>query len=104
MQQVDNLLSIKEIASYFGMSRQSRYRIVKATAIPAYQVGGAWRFRLREIEGRLRTQPPTNLECGCGWVLPLLRAIRGLRASRNQNGLDAPDKWTVLWAQAGAFA
>ncbi len=54
MLQTDNLLSLKEVAAYLGISKQSLYRMVKGGTIPAYKVGGAWRFRLSEIEEFLR--------------------------------------------------
>jgi excisionase family DNA binding protein len=54
MEQADNLVSVKEIAAFLGVSKQSLYRMVKASAIPAYKVGGTWRFRLSEVEEFLR--------------------------------------------------
>jgi excisionase family DNA binding protein len=62
MQQVDNLLSVKDIASYLGVSKQSLYRMVKASAIPAYKVRGSWRFRLSQVGEFLSSTsvvPPT---------------------------------------------
>jgi excisionase family DNA binding protein len=50
IKQIDNLLRIKEIASYFGVSKQSLYRMVKSSTIPAYKVGGTWRFRLAKLK------------------------------------------------------
>ena len=54
MLKTDNLLSLKEVATYLGISKQSLYRMVKGGTIPAYKVGGTWRFRLSEIEEFLR--------------------------------------------------
>ena len=54
MPETTNLLSLKEIATYLGVSRQSLYRMVKSNAIPAYKIGGAWRFRMAEVEDFLR--------------------------------------------------
>ena len=53
IQQTDNLLTIKEIASYLGVSKQSLYRVVKSSAILAYRVGGTWHLRLSETEESL---------------------------------------------------
>lgn len=47
---MDNeILTIREVAEYLKLAEKTVYRIVAEGKIPAFKVGGAWRFRKGEI-------------------------------------------------------
>ena len=43
-------LTIKEVAQYLKVAEKTIYRLVSAKEIPAFKVGGSWRFKLSEID------------------------------------------------------
>lgn len=47
---VDEILTIKELASYLKIAEKTAYRFVSEGRIPGFKVGGSWRFRRSEIE------------------------------------------------------
>jgi excisionase family DNA binding protein len=46
----DRLLSASEIAEIFQVSRDEVYKLARRGIIPAYKIGGAWRFDLGEVK------------------------------------------------------
>ena len=44
------LLTVKEVAKYLKMCQITIYRLAKAGKIPAFKVGGDWRFKQSSIE------------------------------------------------------
>lgn len=46
----DEILTIKELASYLKIAEKTAYRFVSEGRIPGFKVGGSWRFRRSEIE------------------------------------------------------
>lgn len=46
----DEILTIKELASYLKIAEKTAYRFVSDGRIPGFKVGGSWRFRRSEIE------------------------------------------------------
>ncbi len=46
----DEILTIKELASYLKIAEKTAYRFVSEGRIPGFRVGGSWRFRRSEIE------------------------------------------------------
>jgi excisionase family DNA binding protein len=46
----DEILTIKELASYLKIAEKTTYRFVSEGRIPGFKVGGSWRFRKREID------------------------------------------------------
>lgn len=45
-----DILTIREVAVYLKLNEKTTYRLVAEGKIPGFKVGGAWRFRLSEIE------------------------------------------------------
>jgi excisionase family DNA binding protein len=39
------ILTIKEVAEYLKVTERTIYRLAAAKKIPAFKVGGTWRFR-----------------------------------------------------------
>lgn len=46
----DEIITIKELASYLKIAEKTAYRFVSEGRIPGFKVGGSWRFRRSEIE------------------------------------------------------
>lgn len=44
------VLTVKEIAEYLKMNPITIYRLANAGRIPAFKVGGDWRFKRNSIE------------------------------------------------------
>lgn len=45
-----DIILIKELAEYLKINEKTAYRYAAEGKIPAFKVGGAWRFRRDEIE------------------------------------------------------
>ncbi|OGF64764.1 hypothetical protein A2661_01625 [Candidatus Giovannonibacteria bacterium RIFCSPHIGHO2_01_FULL_45_24] len=46
----ETLKSIKEIARYLQVNKFTIYRLAAKKKIPAFKVGGQWRFKLEMVE------------------------------------------------------
>ena len=45
-----DILTIKEVAEYLRITEKTAYRLASERKIPAFKVGGSWRFRKSEID------------------------------------------------------
>lgn len=45
-----NLLTVQEVATHLAVSPRTVYRLMRDYRLPAYRVGGQWRFKLEAIE------------------------------------------------------
>jgi len=43
-------LSVDEVATYLGVSRDTVYRWIESRAFPAHKVGRSWRSKVAEID------------------------------------------------------
>jgi excisionase family DNA binding protein len=50
------ILTIKEVAEYLKVTERTIYRLAAAKKIPAFKVGGTWRFRTADINGWIAGQ------------------------------------------------
>lgn len=50
------ILTISEVAGYLKVAERTIYRLAGAHKIPAFKVGGAWRFSKSEIDRWIKTQ------------------------------------------------
>jgi excisionase family DNA binding protein len=50
------ILTIKEVAEYLKVTERTIYRLAAAKKIPAFKVGGTWRFRTADIDGWIAGQ------------------------------------------------
>lgn len=50
------ILTIKQIAEYLKVTERTIYRLAAAKKIPAFKVGGTWRFRKVDIDGWIAAQ------------------------------------------------
>ena len=45
-----DMMTIKEISEYLKIKEKTAYHLAAKGEIPGFKVGGAWRFKKREIE------------------------------------------------------
>ena len=50
IEQSDEILTIEEVATYLKAGRRTVYRLAANGQIPAFKLGGVWRFRRAELE------------------------------------------------------
>jgi excisionase family DNA binding protein len=50
------ILTIPEIAKYVKVTERTIYKLAAARKIPAFKVGGSWRFSKAEIDQWIRVQ------------------------------------------------
>lgn len=50
------ILTIKEVAEYLKVAEKTIYRLAGSKKIPAFKVGGTWRFRKVDIDGWIDAQ------------------------------------------------
>jgi excisionase family DNA binding protein len=48
--QSDEILTIDEVAAYLKTGKRTVYRLAAAHKIPAFKLGGTWRFRRSELD------------------------------------------------------
>ena len=52
----DELITIKDVAEFLQIAEKTIYRMAADSKIPAFKVGGSWRFKRKEIEKWLENQ------------------------------------------------
>lgn len=50
------ILTIKDVAEYLKVTERTIYRLAAAKKIPAFKVGGTWRFRAVDIDSWIAAQ------------------------------------------------
>ena len=50
------ILTIREVADYLKVTERTIYRLAGAKKIPAFHVGGTWRFSRQEIDQWIKRQ------------------------------------------------
>lgn len=51
-----DILTIKEVSEYLKLAEKTTYRLAAEGKIPAFKVGGSWRFRKSEIDSWIESQ------------------------------------------------
>ncbi len=46
----EEILTIREVASYLKVTERTLYRLVQDGKLPAFKVGNSWRFRREDLE------------------------------------------------------
>lgn len=46
----DEILTLEEVATYLKASKRTVYRLAQQGDIPAFKLGGTWRFRRDELD------------------------------------------------------
>ena len=52
----NGILTIKEVAEYLKVTERTIYRLAAAKKIPAFKVGGMWRFLRADIDSWIKQQ------------------------------------------------
>jgi len=55
METLEKWLSVEEIASHLGVSKESIYRWLDRKAIPAHRIGKLWKFKASDVDQWVRT-------------------------------------------------
>lgn len=50
------IMTIREVAEYLKVNERTIYRLLAAQKLPAFKVGGAWRFRRTDIDSWIASQ------------------------------------------------
>ncbi|MDY0012929.1 MAG: helix-turn-helix domain-containing protein [Rhodocyclaceae bacterium] len=58
------ILTIKQVADYLKVTERTIYRLAAAKKIPAFKVGGTWRFSRADIDTWIKLQSMEALESG----------------------------------------
>ena len=56
------ILTIKQVAEYLKVTERTIYRLAAVKKIPAFKVGGAWRFWRADIDSWIRQQSSVDQE------------------------------------------
>ena len=56
MQEQGDIMTVREVAAYLRVHTSTIYRLCKRKEIPAFRVGGDWRFRRSAIDSWLQTK------------------------------------------------
>ena len=61
-----DVMTVREVAEYLKVKERTIYRLVAKGGIPAFKVGGSWRFRRAEIDEWItrRTQDENRKDIG----------------------------------------
>ena len=54
--QPDEILTIDEVAAYLKAGKCTVYRLAASAKIPAFKLGGTWRFRRAELDQWIASQ------------------------------------------------
>ena len=58
------ILTIKQVAEYLKVTERTIYRLAAAKKIPAFKVGGTWRFARADIDAWIKQQSMEGLDTG----------------------------------------
>lgn len=47
---VDQILTLKELATYLKLAEKTAYRLAADGKLPGFKVGGSWRFKREDLE------------------------------------------------------
>ena len=56
------IMTIGEVADYLKVTERTIYRLAGAKQIPAFKVGGSWRFSKADIDGWIKMQSTEAIE------------------------------------------
>lgn len=58
----DGILTVKDVAGYLKVTERTIYRLAAAKKIPAFKVGGTWRFSREDIDRWIKQQSTEGIE------------------------------------------
>ena len=85
------IVTIKQVADYLKVTERTIYRLAAAKKIPAFKVGGMWRFSRADIENWIKQQ---SMEAGSYTHLPahgnVLNILSRLLPSKKNTTIQLP--------------
>ena len=54
--EIEEIFTLEEVAAYLKVGKRTVYRLAAAKKIPAFKVGGTWRFTRQEIDQWIKRQ------------------------------------------------
>ena len=51
-----DIMTMKEVAEYLKLNEKTAYRLTSEGKLPAFKVGGSWRFQKSEIDQWIKEQ------------------------------------------------
>ena len=58
------ILTLDDVAAYLKVGKRTVYRLAAAKKIPAFKVGGTWRFSRADIDSWIKQQSMDALDTG----------------------------------------
>lgn len=55
-------MTVRELAEYLKIAEKTAYRFALEGKVPAFKVGGAWRFRKAEVDRWIKEQEQSATE------------------------------------------
>lgn len=55
-----DIMTVREVAAYLKITQKTAYRLTAEGKIPGFKVGGAWRYRLADIDAWIEHQSNKN--------------------------------------------
>lgn len=59
-------MTIREVADYLKVTERTIYRLAAAKKVPAFKVGGSWRFSRADIDEWIRLQAQAGIDAAQG--------------------------------------
>jgi len=61
-EKIGEIFTLDEVAKYLKVGKRTIYRLVAENKLPAFKVGGAWRFTRADIDSWIKQQSMEALE------------------------------------------
>lgn len=55
-----DIMTMKEVAEYLKLNEKTAYRLTSEGKLPAFKVGGSWRFQKSKIDQWIKGQSNTS--------------------------------------------
>jgi excisionase family DNA binding protein len=59
-----DIFTLDDVAAYLKVGKRTAYRLAAAKKIPAFKVGGTWRFSRADIDAWIKQQSMEGLDTG----------------------------------------
>jgi excisionase family DNA binding protein len=56
----DRVMTVREVAQYLNIHSMTLYKLVREGRIPAFKVGGQWRFRKKDLDSWVVSKTEKN--------------------------------------------
>lgn len=64
--EIGEILTLDDVANYLKVGKRTVYRLAAGKKIPAFKVGGTWRFSRIDIDSWIKQQSMETLESATG--------------------------------------